>query len=129
MIRINLLPPEIIERRKYERFYPYVFVAGGILLAVLLVSWGGLQFVVQARADALQQTRESTQQITEQAKALSVFELREAEFEVRQQAASTALADRVNMGGLAADITLVLPDEVWIERLQVNEDKIGRAHV
>ena len=32
MLRINLLPPEILERRKYERFYPWVVLVGVLVL-------------------------------------------------------------------------------------------------
>lgn len=122
MVRINLLPPEIIERRKYERFYPYVFIAGGLLLAMVVASWGATQWVVGGRATVLQQTRENTQGLNEQAAALAVFELRESEFDARQQAATQALEGRVDMGSLAEEISMVLPEEVWVERLFINEE-------
>lgn len=122
MVRINLLPPEILERRKYEVFYPYVFIAGGILLLVVAGTWLTLQLVVGSRADALQAILESTQQVREQAEALSVFELRETEFAGRQEAASKALEGRVEIGGIAESLSLILPEEVWIESISLHQD-------
>lgn len=121
MVRINLLPQEIIERRRYERFFPYVFIAGAILVGVIVVTWAGMQFFVAQRAATLQQTQESTQQLTQQAESLAVFDKREAEVAARQKAAEEALIGRVNIGRIAEELSLVLPDEVWINNLLINE--------
>ena len=32
MMKINLLPREVLERRRYEKWYGYVFIAFGVLL-------------------------------------------------------------------------------------------------
>ena len=122
MIRINLLPPEIIERRKYERFYPYVFVATAILLAVVLVSWGGIQLMLSARNQELQRTQESAAALQQDAEKLAVFELKEQELGRRQEAVGLALAGRRDMGTLAEEISLVLPEEVWVQTITMSED-------
>lgn len=122
MIRINLLPPEIIERRKYERFYPYVFVATAILLAVVLVSWGGIQLMLSARNQELQRIRESAAALEQDAAKLAVFELQEQELGRRQEAVGLALAGRRDMGRLAEEISLVLPEEVWVQTITLSQD-------
>ena len=121
MVQINLLPPEIVERRKYDRFYPYVFLAAGIMIAIIVVIWILLQFLVNQRAQVLQQTQESTAQLTAQAESLAIFEKQRGELEARLTVATGALAGRVDMGGLAEDISLVLPEEVWSNRLKCSE--------
>lgn len=121
VIRINLLPPEIIERRKYERFYPYVFVATAVMLAVVLVSWGLIQFILASRTEELQRTRESAAELQADAENLAIFELKEQELAVRQDAANKALAGRLDMARLAEEITLVLPEEVWVNLLRIDE--------
>ncbi len=121
MVQINLLPPEIIERRKYDRYYPYVFVAAAILIGVILLVWILLQFLVGQRTQVLQQTQETTAQLTAQAESLAIFEQQRGELEQRQKATDQALAGRVDMGGLAEDISLVLPEEVWTNRLKCSE--------
>lgn len=122
MIRINLLPPEIIERRKYERFYPYVFVATAILLAVVLVSWGGIQLMLSARNQELQRIQESAAALEQDAAKLAVFELKEQELGRRQEAVGLALAGRKDMGRLAEEISLVLPEEVWVQTITMSQD-------
>lgn len=121
MVRINLLPQEIVERRRYERFFPYVFIAGAILIAVIFAAWAILQFSVNNRTQELQQTEESTQQLTQQAAKLEVFDKREGEVAARQKAAEEALLGRIDIGRIAEEISLVLPDEVWLQSLVINE--------
>lgn len=122
MIRINLLPPEIIERRKYERFYPIVFIVAGVIAAVVLMAWLVLKFAVSSSNDELQRIEQSAADLRVQAENLAVFELKEQELAQRQAVAQKALQGRIDMGRLAEEISLVLPEEVWIERLEAGEE-------
>lgn len=121
MVRINLLPAEIVERRKYERFYPYVFIAAAILFAVVVIAWLGLQFLVSQRVDSLQQTEETVIQLQEQAAAYAIFQQQDEALKERQAVASKALEARVDMGTLMEEISLVLPEQVWLEGMKLDE--------
>ena len=55
------------------------------------------------------------------AEQLSIFQNKEEELQQREGVAQTALAGRVNVGQVANDISLVLPDEVWLDGLTINE--------
>ncbi|TLM99257.1 MAG: hypothetical protein FDZ75_00510 [Actinobacteria bacterium] len=114
MIRINLLPPEIIEKRKWERYYPLVFIVAGILIAIVVAAWAILQFTAANKRSELQAIQETSAQLQQQADSLAVFELSKGELARRQAAADSALAGRIDMGRLAEEISLVLPEAVWI---------------
>lgn len=122
MLRINLLPPEIIERRKWERFYPYVFLAAALSVVVVLAVWFAAQLAVNQRNDVLQQTKTTTAQLTAQAEAFSIFERKQQELEARKAIADAALAGRVDMARLAEDVSLVLPDETFLINLSCDEE-------
>lgn len=121
MVRINLLPAEIVERRKYERFYPYVFIAAAILFAIVIVTWLGLQLMVSQRNESLQQTEETVIKLQEQAAAFAIFQQQDEQLKTRQAAASKALQARVDMGTLMEEISLVLPEQVWLNSLTLDE--------
>lgn len=121
MIRINLLPPEIIEKRKYERFYPYVFVVAGALLAIVLIAWTVLGFMIGSSNEELQSIEQSAADLRAQADSLAVFELKEQELEQRQAIVVEALAGRIDMGRLSEEFSLVLPEEVWADTLKVDQ--------
>jgi len=121
MVRINLLPRELQERRKYERFYPLVFLASTALLLVVLSAWGLAVFQASQRANDLQKVQETAQQLRTQADAFSVFERKEGELQARELTARAALEGRINWARIATELSMVLPDEVFMQRLRGHE--------
>ncbi|HSK47991.1 MAG TPA: hypothetical protein VLA05_08320 [Coriobacteriia bacterium] len=122
MVRINLLPAEIIERRKYERFYPYIFIAGAVLLAIVLVLWLGLQVFISQRSEQLQQAEEAVSNLSEQSRALAIFEEQRQSLQSRRTLAQSALDGRIDMGRIMEEVSLVLPDPLWLEDIKLNQD-------
>jgi len=122
MFRINLLPKEVLERRRYEGWYRWVFIlAVGLTLIILAISIL-LYFDVRSKQDELQVVLDQSKQYAAEAEQLSIFQNKEDELQKRQTVTQTALAGRVNVGQLANDISLVLPDEVWLDLLTINQD-------
>lgn len=121
MLRINLLPREILDKHRYSRWYRFVFiVAAGVGAALLLVALG-LSILVQQKAEELQVTHDLVAQYQEQGKAFDVFEKKENELNDRQAIVQLALANRVNLGKVAEETSLILPDEVWVDSLSLDE--------
>jgi Tfp pilus assembly protein PilN len=121
MFRINLLPKEVQERRRYEGWYRWVFIGAAAALFVVVAL--GVLFMVEAKAsrDELQSTQEETAKLKVDVTNLRYFQQREQQLEARQQVAQGLLAGRVNLGKVANEISLVLPDEVWIDSLSLDE--------
>ena len=121
MPRINLLPREVLDRHRFEGWYRYVFIVStGLALLVLLVA-AGLLLLVQQKTDELQTERDKAAQYTEQGKTFDVFERKEKELSDRQALAQAALADRINAGKVAEEVSMVLPDEVWLDSFSVDQ--------
>jgi len=77
---------------------------------------------VQQTSDELQTAKDKAKQYAEQGKAFDVFEKKEKELTDRQAVSQTALSGRVNLGKIAEEISLVLPDEVWLDTLSLSQD-------
>jgi len=122
MVRVNLLPREVIDRRKYEQLYRYVFIGAVGLVLIVLFAYAGIFLMGQQKSDELQTLQEDTQQFQAQADSFSVFEAKEQELLARERIAQTALAGRINMGLVAEEISLVLPDEVWLGSMTISEE-------
>jgi hypothetical protein len=90
------------------------------VLFVFLV-WAGLIILVQQKSDELTTQREKTAQYVEQGKTFDIFEKKEKELSARQGLAQSALANRLNTGKIAEEISMVLPDEVWLDSLTLDE--------
>ncbi len=128
MVRINLLPAEIIERRKYERYYPVILLVGAVVLVLLLVAAGALSVFSNQRNTQLQQSREQIAALKQKAEELKIFEEQQQALEARQQVANVALAARVEMGKLMEEVSLVLPDALWVDAMTLHQDEGLTVH-
>ena len=121
MVRVNLLPREVVDRRRFEQWYRYVFIGVIGLALIVLFAYAGLLLMSQQKNDELQALQEDTTRYQSQADAFRVFETKEQELVAREQAAQAALVGRINMGMLAEEVSLVLPDEAWLANFTVSE--------
>lgn len=134
MVRINLLPPEITEKRVFEERIKLVGLAAAALGTVLLVLYAFLALQVGSKNDLLQQNREVATQVRSQAQAYEVFQDKVDELQARQTVADLALAGRIDWGRIANEVSLVLPSDVWLTFMSGSEDEdqqglkiVGRA--
>jgi Tfp pilus assembly protein PilN len=121
MVRINLLPKEVLERRRYEKWYSYVLIAFAALLALVGILYGYFWLSGAQKNADLQLLQEQSQKLQAQADAFGIFEQKEQDLVARQGKATTALAGRINMGRVSEEVSLVLPDEVWLQTMGINE--------
>ncbi|MBN1192310.1 MAG: PilN domain-containing protein [Coriobacteriia bacterium] len=121
MMRINLLPPEILERRKAEKRMSWVIIAA-IGIAVLLVGvWALGFFQLQGKRDELASVQQEVQSTNAQAGQLAIFEERAAELDARRATADLAFSERRNWSKLFQELSLVLPPDVWVQMMTVEE--------
>lgn len=123
MTRINLLPREIAEKRKFERRIGFTLVAGLIVYAVLLVIYAGLAWTVSQRNVELQSNLDLAASLSAQAEAFRIFEDREADLDRRADIAEVALAGRVDWARISNELSLVLPPDVWLSELRASEQE------
>lgn len=122
MFRINLLPQEVVERRKYEDWFPRVFIASVVFILIAFGVYGFFSFQANLKRGDLQSIQDQSKQYSAEADQLAIFENKEQDLQKRQDIATTALAGRVNIGQVANDISLVLPDEVWLDLLTIDQN-------
>lgn len=121
MMRINLLPPEILERRRAEKRIGWV-ILGAIGVAVVLAGvWTFGYFRVQAKQDELAVLQQQVQSANAQATQLAIFEQRAAELETRRALVVMALGDRRDWSRLFDELSLVLPADMWVQTISADE--------
>jgi len=121
-MRINLLPPEILEKRKSERRLVYVALVA-ILVALLLAGVWGVAFMrVNARKQEVDARKQELAQTQARAAELKVFEDKSLELDRRKTVAGTALAGRHNWARLFDELSLVMPTDLWTTVLNATEE-------
>lgn len=122
MVRINLLPPEIGEKRKYEQRIGLILAGGMVIYLVLFAVYGALGWMVSERNDELQSSRDLASSLNNQAEAFKIFEDKEQDLVRRVTVSELALARRVDWGRITNEVSLVLPSDVWITSLVGDEE-------
>lgn len=122
MIRINLLPPEIVQKRRAERILGYIGIGAAGLAVLLVVVWGIAAYMVRNANVELQSKKDQAASLQKAAEAFAIFESKEADLAARRDVVTRALAGRVDWTRLFGELSLVLPSDTWLASIKVAED-------
>ncbi len=122
MVRINLLPPEVLEKRTFEQRIKVVAFSGLVVLVVLFGVYGILAMQVGQRNTELQDRQQMEANLQTQAESFAIFEQKETELDTRLELARLALQNRIAWGRFVNELSLVLPADVWLVTLNCDED-------
>lgn len=120
-MRINLLPPEILEKRKGEKRLVYVAVVAVLVFVVLAGVYGVAYMQASAKKKEVAAREQELATTQTRANELAVFEEKSLELERRKAVADTALAGRFNWSRLYDEISLVMPTDMWVTVLNTDE--------
>jgi Tfp pilus assembly protein PilN len=121
MIRINLLPPEITQKRRDEKRWRWVAL-GAIAIAVVLVAVFALaQLLVASKQGEVAGIKQQAEGLAQEADRFQVFQVKEADLATRRGIADMALAGRIDWSGLCSEVALVLPSDIYLIRLYAVE--------
>lgn len=123
--RVNLLPPEIAERRRFRRTQyglgSAVLVAIGAVLGLLYLA-SASQHQAQSRLDAA--TAEHTRvqkEVTSYANVKDVY----GQVSARETMLTTAMGGEVQWSRYLNDLSLSVPDNVWVTNLDAKGPAVG----
>jgi Tfp pilus assembly protein PilN len=120
MSQVNLLPPEIRERQRIRRQTFMVAFAGAAVMALLVL----LYFIQVIRLsdvnEDLQTQRAENAQLEQEIADLQRFQELRAMLEDRQNLIDGILANEVSWSGVLRDISLVIPQSMWLNDLSGN---------
>ena len=114
MIRINLIPPEILQNRKDERRWKWLTLAGGVIAAVLVLFWAFMALQVTASTAEVDSVVQRATQLETQAQAFQIFQRTEADLNVRKSAVVAAKTGAVDWARMLYELGLVLPKDIYL---------------
>ena len=114
MIRINLIPPEILQNRKDERRWKWLALAGGVIAAVLVMFWAFMALQVTASTAEVDSVVQRATQLETQAQTFQVFQRTEADLSVRKSAVAAAKTGAVDWARMLYELGLVLPKDLYL---------------
>lgn len=121
MIDINLLPPEIREKRKAEKALFYAIVGVVTLVIILGGVYGYYSWLVGLEERQLASIQAETQKFSEAVKEYEIYEKKKAEFQARKEIVDKAMAGEVPWHKILNGISMVIPSDVWLTSFSGSE--------
>lgn len=121
MIRINLLPPEITEKRRWEERWVYVYLGAAAVFIALAIFWFVMFLQVTGKQSDVDIKVQQAQNLQTQANSFKVFEDRQQDLKARQTTANKALVGRLDSSRLFNDLALILPADAWLTSLHLDQ--------
>ncbi len=116
-MRINLLPPEVLERQRTRRRTVIAFGAGILVLVVLAGFYLVQVFTLQGVEEDIEIQQAVNAELEAQIAELQDIAALEDEIERTRLVLSGLLQNRVLWSGILRDVSLVIPGEVWLNGL------------
>ncbi len=114
MIRINLIPPEILQNRKDERRWKWMALAGVVIVAVLVLFWAFMALQVTASTAEADSIVQEVTGLESQAAQFQVFQATEADLNVRKGAVLAAKSGSIEWAQMLYELGLVLPKDIYL---------------
>jgi Tfp pilus assembly protein PilN len=127
MTTINLLPSEVKQRQRTRRSTVLVAVAGAAVVAVLVSLWF-LQGIHLSDTDSkLTEQQQTNARLQGEISKLHHFEEIRNNLEARRTLLRQTLAGTVEWSGVLHDLSLVVPDRMWLTAMsgQLNATNTG----
>ena len=114
MIRINLIPPEVLQKRRDEGRWRWLWL-GALVVAVALGLFYAVLFfdTVGIRAQVAN-AKEQAASLQQSARMFAVFRDRETELSTRRAAVIAAATGRIDWANMLDELGLVLPTDMYL---------------
>jgi Tfp pilus assembly protein PilN len=114
VIRINLIPPEILQARRDERRWKWVWLGAGILGVVVVLFWAATYMQVVAAAADVASTQQAAASLQAQTSRFDVFQQEESDLALRQASVAAAESGRIDWTTVLYDVGLVMPTDMYL---------------
>lgn len=118
--KINLLPQEILDQRRFELWYPWIISAAIIVALLIGLFYVGSLIGLKSRREEVQSIQSEITSTKKQSDLLAHFEKEKKDYDAREKVVKEALQDRLDpyLCGLA--VTYYLPTTVSVESMTFN---------
>lgn len=120
---INLLPPEIIEKRESEKRLALVLIFISVYIILLLLVYLGFQARILQENRRLSEFKIMSEELNKKIAEFKVFQERKDAIERRREIIRQALSDEVSWYRVLLELSLLMPREMALGSLAVDNLK------
>lgn len=111
---INLLPPEIQQKRRAKRLITFFLLGFVVLILFMFFVYGALSYRVYQQEKLLSERKQQNIKLTTQIAELKGYEAKQAELQKLEDATNRALAGKVLWSRIMNELSMVIPSDVWL---------------
>lgn len=124
-LKINLLPQEVIEKRRAERLLSYLLMLFVFLIALLIVFYGFNYIRLTNLKLDVSDLKMQAARVAKDVKNIEKYEQLKLQVEQQEQIVSTAVSDVRPWLRFLNDLSLIMPNEAWLTALALNKDSVS----
>lgn len=125
--RINLLPPELQQRRRARQTSTALAAGIAVLVGLLGIVYIAQEVRLRSERNTLQAQQQRNATLSAQVAELREFEALEQELADKRRLVSDVSAQEVRWSVILADISLVIPSDVWLTSLSGSVTEVAAA--
>lgn len=121
MTNINLLPPEIAQKRITELRRFYMVAAGAVAIGIVVFVWIVIGFEVSSARRDVEELRAQSARLSSAKTQLQQFADRKGELQKKQKIGQDVIADALDWSKLLNEVSMITPGDVWLDSIKGNE--------
>jgi Tfp pilus assembly protein PilN len=120
MTRIDLIPPELVEKHKAKRIMSYIAMGSGVIFVVLIIVYLATLGQVILASSRVKQIKAEDQRVQAYVTNLKPYNARKTVLDDRTKIVQTILTSQVLWSGVLNDISMVVPNDVWLKTVKMD---------
>lgn len=124
-IQINLLPPEVLEKRKAEKIITRIVMGIVALFSVMVLGFFYIFQLVGVETGKVQELQAENARYEIEIVKIADFESNKILVDERQRVIDTAIADKYSYSKWLNNLSLLIPNEVWLKDLTIGGGSVS----
>ena len=124
MTRIDLIPPEVVEKHKARRIIGVVGAGFSVVVVILVVIYALLTGQVMLAGNRIDKIDQQNRQVQAYIEKLKPYEDRKKAVDERKTIVGKVTKNQMKWSSVLNDISMVLPSDIWLKQMTIDINPI-----
>lgn len=120
MTRIDLIPPELVEKHQARRIIGLIAIGSAVIFAILIFVYVLTLGRILIATDRVDQIAAENTKVQAHIAKLKPYNERKTVLDDRQKIVETIVADQVLWSSVLNDISMVVPNDIWLKSVKMD---------
>lgn len=120
MTRIDLIPPELVEKHQARRIISLMAIGAGVVFGILVIVYLLTMGQIILASNRVDKIKVQNVQVQAYIAKLKPYDERKKVLDERQKIMDTISADQVQWSSILNDISMVVPNDIWLKSVKID---------